>query len=480
MTWIPAVRWTAQRAVASVLAALLVAVLVTPAGQGTTATNDVPGSPVEHMARLQPFLGAYTIIMESGDQETRGTLEVRPVLGADYVEWKIASAGRAWRLRFLMTWDPGMGRYRIWRFDTRRLQPPGENEGVAPFIDGELVMEWSMPAPDGRPATFRNRTWMVSEDTLVIMNERELRDGEIRPLVRTTAHRLDAEAGDIAGAAPPHVTTAEVLLRPSVRPDHRIRFGAADHAFGDLRLPDGPGPHPVAVLVHGGCWLSFAGLRHFDGFAAALAERGLATWNVNYRKVDQPGGGWPGTFHDVAAGVDHVRELAVGHDLDLSRVVVIGHSAGGHLATWAAARSRVADSSPVHSDDPVPVAGVVNIAGPADLEALLPHDEQACGEKVIEPLVGGLPDEVPAQYAATSPVHLLPLTVPQLHLVGEEDPLRPFVEAFAARAETAGDVVALEIVAGAGHHDLIAPWSAWWSTVPDLILGSCGSCHDPV
>lgn len=161
----------------------------------------------------------------------------------------------------------------------------------------------------------------------------------------------------------------------------------------------------------------------------------------------------------------------VGHDLDLGRVVLIGHSAGGHLATGAAGRSRIADQSPLHSDDPMPVAGVINIAGPPDLEALLPGDEQACGVKVIEPLVGGHPDEVPAQYAAASPSRLLPLGVPQLHMVGEEDPIRPFVEAFAARAETAGDDIALEVVAGAGHHDLIAPWSAWWSTVPDLILG---------
>jgi acetyl esterase/lipase len=458
-----------HRAAGPVLAAALVACM--PTGPGTTATQSVPGSPVEHMARLQPFLGAHATVMESGEQESLGTLEVRSALRAEYVEWHMTSAVGGWHLRFLMTWDTQAGRYRIWRFDTRGLQPPGENEGVARFIDGELVMEWSMPAPDGRPATFRNRIRMVSDDTLVMVTERELRDGEIRHLVRTTAHRLDAEEADIAGAVTSRVTTAEVLLRPSVRPDHRIRFGAADHAFGDLRLPDGPGPHPVAVLVHGGCWLSFASLRHFDSFAAALADRGLATWNVNYRKVDEPGGGWPGTFHDVAAGVDHVRELAAGHDLDLSRVVVIGHSAGGHLATWAAGRSRMADSSPLHSDDPVAVAGVVNIAGPPDLEALLPHDEEACGAKVIEPLVGGLPDEVPAQYGAASPVRLLPLGVPQLHLVGGEDPLRPFVEAFAARAETAGDDVVLEIVAGAGHHDLIAPWSAWWSTVPDLILG---------
>lgn len=111
----------------------------------------------------------------------------------------------------------------------------------------------------------------------------------------------------------------------------------------ELRVPSGPGPHPVAVLIHGGCFkAAYATLRDLAPMADALKATGIATWNIEYRWLGEPGGGWPGTYLDVGRAVDHLRALAGQHPLDLGRVVVVGHSAGGHLATWAAARARVA------------------------------------------------------------------------------------------------------------------------------------------
>ena len=137
------------------------------------------------------------------------------------------------------------------------------------------------------------------------------------------------------------------VARLSVPPaDHRIAYGPDAMQFGDLRLPKGSGPHPLAIIVHGGCWLAaFADLQLMAPLSDALTRAGIATWNIEFRSVDSRGGGWPNTLLDVASAVDHSRELAAQHPLDLKRVVVIGHSAGGHLAQWAAARHRLPEAA---------------------------------------------------------------------------------------------------------------------------------------
>ena len=269
-----------------------------------------------------------------------------------------------------------------------------------------------------------------------------------------------------------HITAQELLGKPPLEADYRISYGADSLHFGDLRLPEGQGPHPVAVLVHGGCWLSFATLQYLDRFAEALTETGMATWSLEYRRIDSPGGGWPNTFLDVAAGLDHLRELAKDYDLDLERVVIIGHSSGGHLATWAAARHRIPASSPLYSSDPLAVAGVVNIAGPADLEPFRSVDNQVCGGDVIDRLVGGTPEEVPAHYAVTSPARMLPLGVAQRLLTGADDGAVPpqYGEDYAVRAREAGDDVQMQVIPNAGHFELVAPWSEVWPVVPEVVL----------
>src|SRR5262245_43877582 len=137
---------------------------------------------------------------------------------------------------------------------------------------------------------------------------------------------------------------------PSSPADHRIQYGSGPFQFGDLRLPKTTERHPVAVVIHGGCWKAkhgdlVADLENTSPLSAALTSIGIATWNIEYRRIDNPGGGWPGTFEDVANAVDYLRVIAKSFPLDLNRTVIIGHSAGGHLATWAAARHRLPDKS---------------------------------------------------------------------------------------------------------------------------------------
>src|SRR5215468_7306163 len=126
----------------------------------------------------------------------------------------------------------------------------------------------------------------------------------------------------------------DILTLPPPPYDLRVAYGKGDFQFADLRLPPGKGPHPVVIVIHGGFWRAAYDLVYAGHMSAALTRRGVATWNIEYRRVGHPGGGFPGTLDDVAAAVDHLAQIAPSHSLDLSRVIAIGHSAGGHLALW--------------------------------------------------------------------------------------------------------------------------------------------------
>src|SRR5262245_24908346 len=148
---------------------------------------------------------------------------------------------------------------------------------------------------------------------------------------------------------------------------HRIRYGPAPSQFGDLRLPAGPGPHPVVVGLHGGWWRAPHGLEPHANLCEALRAEGFATWNVEYRRVGEEGGGWPGTFEDAGSAVDFLAELAPAYGLDLSRAVTLGFSAGGHLALWVAARHRLDPGHPLRPRAPFRLRGAVSLAGAVDL-----------------------------------------------------------------------------------------------------------------
>lgn len=272
------------------------------------------------------------------------------------------------------------------------------------------------------------------------------------------------------------LTVHDYTALPPVPPEARIAYGDGPDQFGELYLPATTGPHPVVVLLHGGCWRAEYGLAPLGGLCAALRAAGFAVWSLEYRRIGA-GGGWPATFADVAAGMDALTALkhaalsapsapsAPSADaLDLTRVIAAGHSAGGHLALWLAARPRLPRSSALWSPDPLPVRGVLALAALADLATAA--SRSLCGTAVPE-LLGALPAERPELYAAASPAALLPLGVPQRHLVGAHDAIVPpdYLAAYVEAATAAGDEARLTVIPDAGHFEVVAPGTAAWVEV---------------
>ena len=192
--------------------------------------------------------------------------------------------------------------------------------------------------------------------------------------------------------------------------------------------------------------------------AAALTDQGIATWNIEYRRLGNAGGGWPGSFRDVAAAADFVRNLAKDHPIDLKRVIAIGHSAGGHFAMWLAGRSKIPAGSELHVESPLPLTGVVNLDGPADLRAALAVQQSICGRPAITELMGGSPEERPDRYRHGSPIELLPLGVPQVFFAGRmfNAQVQPYTEA----TNRAGDTLRAVPDADAAHFVFIDPQSS--------------------
>ena len=244
-----------------------------------------------------------------------------------------------------------------------------------------------------------------------------------------------------------------------------MSYGDHPDQVANLHLPAGEGgPWPVVVVVHGGFWRRRWDRTTTTPLARELALRGLLAWNIEYRRVGQDGGGWPGTLLDVAAAVDHVTEVS---GADPGRVVAVGHSAGGHLALWLAARPRLSAGSP-GAGPRVRLRGAVSLAGVCDL---VRGAEDGLGGGAVAELLGGEPHEQPDRYAAASPAALLPLGVPQVLVIGEHEDFvpRPFVEAYAHAAGRAGDDVRVDIVPGAGHFELASPRTSAWPVVEAAI-----------
>jgi acetyl esterase/lipase len=271
-------------------------------------------------------------------------------------------------------------------------------------------------------------------------------------------------------------TTAEVSFeqlaaQPVASRGTRAVYAAeSPQQFGMLRVPAGDGPHPVVAIVHGGCWLAAYDYRHVERVAEVLTERGLATWVIEYRRIGNEGGGWPGTFRDVAAGLDHLRVLASAQHLDLARVVVVGHSAGGHLALWLASRQKLAADSSLYSADPLPVSGVVALAGITDLRTYA-LGSGSCNAAVPD-LMGGLARSVGERYDEASPLELVPLGARVRLVHGADDAIVPLEQSrrFAAAQRRANGDVALDVIPLAGHFDVVAPFAAAWSTVEKRVL----------
>lgn len=286
---------------------------------------------------------------------------------------------------------------------------------------------------------------------------------EAEPPARTSAAPADTDLGGL-------LTYRELLARPRTEHGERIAYGAGAQQFGELWMPAGDGLHPVIIMIHGGCWLAdLPGLELQHELSRALRDEGYAVWNIEYRRIGHPGGGYPGTFQDVAAAADFLRTIAQARRLDLARVVTVGHSAGGQLALWLAARPRLPANSALRTANPLPIRGAVSLAGIVDLAAYRATGPDACGgPPTIDSLVGAASRQGQDVYADTSPAALLPLRVPLILFAGGRDPIVPpqFAVEYQQAATQAGDEDAgATILPAAGHFELIDPRSAPWRSV---------------
>jgi acetyl esterase/lipase len=253
------------------------------------------------------------------------------------------------------------------------------------------------------------------------------------------------------------LTAQSILDLPPPPAGEHIAYGPGEFQFGELRVPSGPGPHPVAIVIHGGYWRAAYDLKHIGHLCEALTRAGMAAWSLEYRRLGNPGGGWPGTFDDVKAGAAHLTTIARAKGIDLNRVIAMGHSAGGQLALWLGRQNALA------------LRGVVALAPVADLRRAW---ELKLSNNVVEELLGGSPDEVPERYRSASPMEMLPLGVRQRIMHGDRDNVVPvsISRGYVAAARKAGDDATLTEPPGAGHFELIDPKSQAWGAVRERAL----------
>ncbi len=271
----------------------------------------------------------------------------------------------------------------------------------------------------------------------------------------------------------------DLLDRPRPTGAITIAYGTDPHQVGDLWLPAQPvrTPTPLVLMVHGGCWQTgIADRSIMDWIAADLAGRGIAVWNIDYRGVDRPGGAYPGIFADVAAATDHLRVIGPRYRLETRRVVAIGHSAGGHLALWVAARRRLPSTSVLAGGDPLPIASVIAVGALPDIAAAQQIENSSCTRSAMPALAGTASAERPDVLADTSVPRLLPLGVRQILLNGGRDTIAPpaLATAYAEQARAAGEHVRTVEIAGEGHVELIAPGSRSWAAEVALIMAELG------
>ncbi len=258
------------------------------------------------------------------------------------------------------------------------------------------------------------------------------------------------------------------LILDVLKRGRTFSYGPDRSQRADLYLPRGAGPHPVMVVIHGGSWQARYGRVVMRGVIGDLMRRGWAAWNIEYRRVGN-GGGWPQTFADVAGAIDHLTELDA--PLDLSRVSILGHSAGGHLALWAAARENLPSGAPGFIDGAPRVRPrrVISQAGVCDLEGAY---RRWRGGAVLA-LMGASPEEIPDRYGAADPMRLLPASMPVLlvHGVADETVSVKLSRNYAQAAREAGSEVELvEIEGEAGRHRAhIDPRGAAWAAVRERL-----------
>jgi acetyl esterase/lipase len=294
-------------------------------------------------------------------------------------------------------------------------------------------------------------------------------------MIRSIAFLLLMVAPAMTSAVPPRhdlMTWDDLTSRLRPKPSETVSYGPDAMQKVDVWLPKGAGPFPTVLMVHGGCWqTSVADRTLMDWAAADLRDAGYAVWNIDYRGVDRAGGGYPGTFQDAAAAADRLRTEAARLHLDTRRIVAVGHSAGGHLALWLAARVRLPAGSALASGHPLRIDHVISLGGLPDLEATAASPDNGCGTHVVAQLTGPATAGHPDPFADTSVTRLLPIGVRQDLVNGEDDRIIPerLATGYVAKARAAGDEVALHLIPDTGHVELIAPGSAAWAKTRALV-----------
>ena len=246
----------------------------------------------------------------------------------------------------------------------------------------------------------------------------------------------------------------DILVRTPPPYSARLRYGFDPNQFGDLRLPQKKRPY-LAVMIHGGFWRARYDLTHAGHLCAALTNHGLATFNLEYRRVGNPGGGWPGTFEDLVQGLHFMQQRAPEHGIDASRTVVIGHSAGGQLALCLEAHEPS-------------LRGAVSLAGVLDLKRAF---EMHLSNDAAAEFMGGTPAQVPEHFHEASPLELKIPKTQQVVVHGQKDDIVPveFSREYAKLKNGRGEHVRLLELEDAGHFELIDPESGAWPRVSAAI-----------
>ena len=261
-----------------------------------------------------------------------------------------------------------------------------------------------------------------------------------------------------------------ILERASPPFDLRISYGSDANQFAELRFPNGKGPFPLLFVVHGGFWQSVYDLSHIGHLCAAFTSKGVITCNIEYRRIGNSGGGWPGTFQDINLATRNIiQTMSPDPRFDLARTALIGHSAGAHLALWLVGSHQISKGSPLHSDQKQAITSAISLAGVSDLRLAW---KQKLGHGTVTRLMGGTPDEHPDRYKAGSPIELLPTGARQVLVHGTADDTVPISqsEAFTEKAKKLGDRPTLVKLDKIGHYELIDPESEAWPSVARAVL----------
>lgn len=285
------------------------------------------------------------------------------------------------------------------------------------------------------------------------------------------AARVHGSSQSVMASIPSTVMKwSDLLTRPKPSPTTTVAYGSDAFQVADLWLPSGRGPHPTVLMVHGGCWQTDIADRTIMNWVSDdLRGRGIAVWNIDYRGVDRPGGGYPGTYLDASAAMHSLEQNAARYNLDLKRLTAVGHSAGGHLALWLAGQHRLKKDSPLQSRTSSPIRTVISLGGLPDLEQAAKPPGSGCGTEVIAKISGG-------RFAETSVPRLGPLGVRQVLINGSQDNIIPvaFAYDYTAAMRAQGDSVVVRMVDRSGHVELISPDSRAWRIAVDEINTALG------